>query len=866
MASENAGNLKSNPFLEFEKKKAEEAAQRRKAYEDKYKPDSTETSVSEGASAESSTNTNTTATPSESNTEVKASAETTVNASGGDAENEKKQEVEAAEKKEAESRKQEEAAEKERKEKEEREAAEKRKTEAAEAESKKQAEEAASKSQQDEAAEKEKEDKAAAEKAERRRESEEKSKAALAELARKREELNKIKAKLSSNTQSSPSESSPANTEAAAPAAAASTSTPAAAASTTTPAAASEADQPKEKKKSQVREFMEARAAAGAASSGAAGSTDGAEPKKSKSRSFFVPRSRDKSGSPSSADPSSPGPDSPSSGQGSTRGMMPREAISKIGANDPNIQILDLSKNSIFSMKPVDYCNQIADALAKNTNITEIHLAGCLIPDQGAAKIADVFRNNSTITELDLAQNKIGSEGLVAIANALAENKVIKTLNLLGQNSRFGEASLSSVVRMFDTNTTLTNIIWRLDSKQAWAITKGISRNIEIERRIRDGMSTDDIDPIKRKERGLTDSPGLSTSSPNLSPSVSVERIENKPATPTTPTSVARASSSVPSVSSPLSTPNAPSAPVSNSNKADEADEEPVKKEPIKRTTADESSVKLSSEDPATRASTLRKPAVSAIPGFGSGGSKSTIVRKPMARTNSAKILTGQSLSTPSSPVTGTEPTSPGGTNSSPAAQSKQIMPREVVAKLEAVDPDLKIIDLSKNSIFQMKSNEYITSMMKPLETNPHVTELHLAGCQISDQGAQKIGNMMKLNSTIVELDLAQNKIGSDGLIALAIGLAGNKTCKTLNLLGQNSRFGEASLACVVKMFETNTVLTNIIWRLDSKQAWAITKCISRNKEIERRIRDGMSTDDIDPVKRREKEVGGVGVTGPQDI
>jgi len=274
--------------------------------------------------------------------------------------------------------------------------------------------------------------------------------------------------------------------------------------------------------------------------------------------------------------------------------------------------------------------------------------------------------------------------------------------------------------------------------------------------------------------------------------------------------------------------------------------------------------VTLSGENPSSRSVAVRKlatstgSATSAIPGFGSGGSKSTVVRKPPATRTKSEIIAGSgSLSTPSSP-SGVEPTSPG--NSSPAAQSKMIMPREVVEKLNAVDPEFKIIELSKNSIFQMKSLEYLTPMCKALETNPYVTEVHLAGCQISDQGAQKLAMMMKANSTIVELDLAQNKIGSDGLIALAIGLAGNKTCKTLNLLGQNSRFGEASLACVVKMFETNTVLTNIIWRLDSKQAWAITKCISRNKEIERRIRDGMSIDDIDPIKRKEKEVTGVGV------
>ena len=698
----------------------------------------------------------------------------------------------------------------------------------------------AQKSDEEEAKKKKEED----EKIERKRESDEKKKAALAELARKREELKKIQEKVTSSgaaasASATPTSPSPATAEAKTP--------------STTENTKEEAKP--EKKKSAVREFMEARATqqkeANAAApsqesstSSAAAST--ADAKKSKSRSFFVPRSRG-----SASEPNSPAQDSSPASSGrnarSTVGMMPREAISKITANDPSIQIFDLSKNSIIQMKPLDYCLQISNALITNTNVTEVHLAGCQIPDQGAAKIAEAFKTNSTITELDLAQNKIGSDGLVAIANALAENKVIKTLNLLGQNSRFGEASLASVVRMFDTNTTLTNIIWRLDSKQAWAITKGISRNIEIERRIRDGLSTDDVDPIKRKEKGLGSTADFNSPNPVAEPVQSVPVVKEEAK--------------------------------KEAEKPKEVKKEAEKPKEENKKAVDESSVKLSNEDSREGKKALLVRTMSggvsalkaegqndeagaaggevkvvkaaAIPGFGSGGSKSTIVRKPRPKS--------ESLSAPNSPgAPGNEPISP--SSSSPAATSKQIMPREVIERLNKSDPDLKIVDLSKNSIMQMKSIEYLTHICKALESNSNVTELHLAACQISDQGAQKIAVMMKTNNTIIELDLAQNKIGSDGLIAIAIGLAGNKTCKTLNLLGQNSRFGEASLACVVKMFETNTTLTNIIWRLDSKQAWAITKCISRNKEMERRIRDGLSIDDIDPVKRREKEVTGVGV------
>ena len=48
-------------------------------------------------------------------------------------------------------------------------------------------------------------------------------------------------------------------------------------------------------------------------------------------------------------------------------------------------------------------------------------------------------------------------------------------------------------------------------------------------------------------------------------------------------------------------------------------------------------------------------------------------------------------------------------------------------------------------------------------------------------------------------------------------------------------------------MFNTNTTLTKIIWRLESRQSFALNKLITRNGEIERRLKAGRDVSDIMP-------------------
>jgi len=173
-----------------------------------------------------------------------------------------------------------------------------------------------------------------------------------------------------------------------------------------------------------------------------------------------------------------------------------------------------------------------------------------------------------------------------------------------------------------------------------------------------------------------------------------------------------------------------------------------------------------------------------------------------------------------------------------------------IIMKLEENDASLTQVDFSNNSSYSMKATQYTEQIAKALETNTVLEELKLVNCNILDIGAKALGEALKKNQTLKLLDLSKNKIGSDGVIALADGLRENKTLTDLGLLNQSAKPGEGALSSVVEMFEHNTTLKNINWRLDSRQSFKINACLTRNKEIARRNKSGLSTKELDPAIR----------------
>jgi Ran GTPase-activating protein (RanGAP) involved in mRNA processing and transport len=119
----------------------------------------------------------------------------------------------------------------------------------------------------------------------------------------------------------------------------------------------------------------------------------------------------------------------------------PKLIIEKIANNDAGTTSVDLSANALFTMKTFEYCGLLAEALKKNTVVTEITLGKLGITDPDVELIAGALAVNQTITTVNLDGNKLGSDGAVHIANGLKTNSSVTHIVLLN-NGAFGETCL----------------------------------------------------------------------------------------------------------------------------------------------------------------------------------------------------------------------------------------------------------------------------------------------------------------------------------------------------------------------------------------------------------------------------------------
>lgn len=156
----------------------------------------------------------------------------------------------------------------------------------------------------------------------------------------------------------------------------------------------------------------------------------------------------------------------------------------------PPADKLDLTNNASVQMKPAESMATLVGALRENSSVKTLVLRQCGLNDAAAAEIGELLAQNHVIEELDLEHNNISSSGAIAIANGLIKNQGIRQLNMLHQNGGcFGEVTLERFMEMLGTNITLTKILWRLESRKSFALTKMISRNVEIWRRIGSGRA-----------------------------------------------------------------------------------------------------------------------------------------------------------------------------------------------------------------------------------------------------------------------------------------------------------------------------------------------------------------------------------------
>ena len=99
---------------------------------------------------------------------------------------------------------------------------------------------------------------------------------------------------------------------------------------------------------------------------------------------------------------------------------------------------------------------RLADALSRNSSVTEVNLLDNVIGDVGASCLAAALRHQPYIRALYLFDNQIGDDGASALANALTHNSTLTTLDLMC--NRISDTGAESFIRALTLNSTLTEI------------------------------------------------------------------------------------------------------------------------------------------------------------------------------------------------------------------------------------------------------------------------------------------------------------------------------------------------------------------------------------------------------------------------
>ncbi|KAK3269430.1 hypothetical protein CYMTET_22127 [Cymbomonas tetramitiformis] len=193
----------------------------------------------------------------------------------------------------------------------------------------------------------------------------------------------------------------------------------------------------------------------------------------------------------------------------------PKVVVERITANDATLDKVELIGSAVYQMKAEETTAALAQGLAANTHLRELHLVTCGISDQGAAALGHALATNRSLVVLNLEGNKIKSEGGIALAAGLAKNRTLQSLSLLNQQQKaFGDACLTAFMEMFEENVTLLKISWRLDSRKSFALNKLMTRNNEIDRRLKSNMPFEDLLPDGAKGQSAELSAGAKPQPP----------------------------------------------------------------------------------------------------------------------------------------------------------------------------------------------------------------------------------------------------------------------------------------------------------------------------------------------------------------
>jgi hypothetical protein len=99
---------------------------------------------------------------------------------------------------------------------------------------------------------------------------------------------------------------------------------------------------------------------------------------------------------------------------------------------------------------------RLADELAQNTTLTELHLEANKVGAIGAKALGAALEKNSTLQVLNLGDNEVDAEGAAALAAAIEKNSTLEVLSLY--RNCVGEAGAISLAAAMGKNTRLGTI------------------------------------------------------------------------------------------------------------------------------------------------------------------------------------------------------------------------------------------------------------------------------------------------------------------------------------------------------------------------------------------------------------------------
>lgn len=153
---------------------------------------------------------------------------------------------------------------------------------------------------------------------------------------------------------------------------------------------------------------------------------------------------------------------------------------------------------------------------------------------------------------------------------------------------------------------------------------------------------------------------------------------------------------------------------------------------------------------------------------------------------------------------------------------------------LQSTNSSLFRLNISR-PLLKGQDHECVTVHMgQLLKSNKTLTELNLAKIDIRDFGATRIADALAFNKTLTHLNLSSNRIGEDGAKVLSEAILASNTLEYLDI-GYN-RIKDPGVKYITEMLQKNTSLETLILVYNEFGKEGLLSLISTLKQFNRRL------------------------------